>query len=131
MSDGPVWDATGLFFFTVIVLLNLAQLTVNLISTFHPGLGIYQASSILTFVTPLTSILLTRLFFNLQETVRPHTNTLEAASSVTQTFQIATADLEVRFRGVGPDEEMGRVATRSTLGPDQTCGTTCSAPHAC
>ncbi|KAI0631880.1 hypothetical protein C8Q77DRAFT_1211131 [Trametes polyzona] len=115
LSISAVLFRDGLFYFVVIAALNLTQLTVGLLSLFHPAAGIDHATSFLAFVPPLTSILLTRLFFNLQETAHPHTHSHDAGSSATQNnFQIATADLEVRFGDVGLDEESGRVAASSS-----------------
>ncbi|KAI0631882.1 hypothetical protein C8Q77DRAFT_1129873 [Trametes polyzona] len=109
----------------VIAVLNVAQLAVNVISMSHSGVGIDRAGSILSFVTPLTSILLTRLFFNLQDTAHPQSYSLDTTSRTQANFPNRATDLEARFRRPVHDEEIGRTEKCSTLDSERD-GTACT-----
>ncbi|KAL1937985.1 hypothetical protein VTO73DRAFT_11996 [Trametes versicolor] len=90
----------GLVFFVTIMLLNIAQLIVNLLCLLRPTVGSNSASTVLTLVDPLISILLTRLYFDLQQTSTPQE--LDArASSTGAEFSFGTLDLDARFAVCG------------------------------
>ncbi|KAH9850878.1 hypothetical protein C2E23DRAFT_860897 [Lenzites betulinus] len=125
-----------------ITLLNIAQMIANLLSVtialmLRPSDTIEYVSIGMTFNAPLTSILLTHFYFDLQATARPPPHTIhgDLASTSTyadasptayeQSFGIRTADLAARFAacdddinnmggpgrlGAGRDSELGSEA---------------------
>ncbi|EIW53123.1 uncharacterized protein TRAVEDRAFT_53534 [Trametes versicolor FP-101664 SS1] len=62
----------GIIYFGAIALLNIAPLVVDLLEIVRPGGEVSDYSnSLLSFITPLVSILLTQFYFDLQETADP------------------------------------------------------------
>ncbi|EIW53115.1 uncharacterized protein TRAVEDRAFT_53527 [Trametes versicolor FP-101664 SS1] len=92
----------GLVFFVTIMLLNIVQLIP--IQLLRPTVGSNSASTVLTLVDPLISILLTRLYFDLQQTST--SQELDAGTSLTGAeFSFGTLDLDARFAECGPTDQ--------------------------
>ncbi|KAL1937987.1 hypothetical protein VTO73DRAFT_11998 [Trametes versicolor] len=70
---------TNVIFHLVVSRTHLLRLIVNVISIVRPSSAINLVSSMLSFIAPLTSILLTRFYFDLQETAYPPSRSAGAA----------------------------------------------------
>ncbi|KAI0816080.1 hypothetical protein BC628DRAFT_1334324 [Trametes gibbosa] len=97
-----------LYHHRTITLLNIAQMIGNLLSLLRPSTTIDYMSAAMTFTAPLTSILLTHFYFDLQAAVNPQplrvgvsfdsAGLYDASPTAYQhSFGIRTADLEVMF----------------------------------